>query len=120
MTHLGARLAAIAPGAVEIELPFADQLSQQQGFLHAGALLAVLDSACGYAALTLMPAEAEVLTVELKTNLLAPARSGIVTARGEVLKTGRTLSVCRGDGFEVAGDTNTHIATMLATMIARG
>lgn len=120
MAHLGARLAAVAPGIVEIELPVADQLSQQHGFLHAGALLAVLDSACGYAALTLLPAGAEVLTVELKTNLLAPGRSGMVTARGEVLRTGRTLTVCRGDAFEVAGHTTTHVATMLATMIARG
>jgi acyl-coenzyme A thioesterase PaaI-like protein len=69
--------------------------------------------------LTLTPAGAEVLTVELKTNLLAPARSGTIRARGEVLKTSRTLSICRGDAFEVAGDTTTHVATMLATMIAR-
>ena len=119
MTHLGARLVAVAPGVVEIELPVADELSQQHGFLHAGALLATLDSACGYAALTLMPAGAEVLTIELKTNLLAPARSGTVRARGEVLRTGRTLSVCRGDAFEVVEDTTTHVATMLATIIAR-
>jgi uncharacterized protein (TIGR00369 family) len=119
MSHLAARLAAVTPGVVEIELPVADALSQQHGFLHAGALLATLDSACGYAALTLMPAGAEVLTVELKTNLLAPAGSGTVRARGEVLRTGRTLSVCRGDAFEVVGDTTTHVATMLATMIAR-
>jgi uncharacterized protein (TIGR00369 family) len=119
MTQLGARLAAVAPGAVEIELPFADELTQQHGFLHAGALLATLDSACGYAALTLMPAGAEVLTVELKANLLAPARSGTINARGEVLRAGRTLTVCHGDAFEVAGDKTTHVATMLATMVGR-
>jgi uncharacterized protein (TIGR00369 family) len=119
MTQLGARLAAVAPGVVEIELPVADELSQQHGFLHAGALLAALDSACGYAALTLMPAGAEVLTVELKANLLAPARSGTIQARGEVLRAGRTLTVCRGEAFELAGDTTTHVATMLTTMIAR-
>ena len=86
MTRLGARLSTIAPGVVEIELPVPDALTQQNGFLHAGALLAVLDSACGYAASTLMPARAEVLTVELKSNLLAPVRSGTVKARDEVLR----------------------------------
>jgi uncharacterized protein (TIGR00369 family) len=119
MTKLGARLAAVTPGVVEIELPVADELSQQHGFLHAGALLATLDSACGYAALTLMPAGAEVLTVELKANLLAPARSGSIRARGEVLRAGRSLTVCHGDAFEVVDDRTTHVATMLATMIAR-
>jgi uncharacterized protein (TIGR00369 family) len=119
MARLGARLAVVAPGVVEIELPFAGELTQQHGFLHAGALLSVLDSACGYAALTLMPAGADVLTVELKANLLAPARSGTIRARGEVVRAGRSLTVCRGDGFEVAGETTTHVATMLATMIAR-
>jgi uncharacterized protein (TIGR00369 family) len=120
MTQLGARLAAIAPGVVEIELPVADELTQQHGFLHAGALLAALDSACGYAALTLMSARAGVLTVELKANLLAPARSGTVKARGEVLRAGRVLTVCHGDAFEVVGDeATTHVATMLTTMITR-
>jgi uncharacterized protein (TIGR00369 family) len=118
MTLLGARLSTIAPGAVEIELPVADALTQQNGFLHAGALVAVLDSACGYAASTLMPARAEVLTVELKSNLLAPVRSGTVKARGEVLRAGRVLTICHGDAFEV-GNEATHVATMLATMIAR-
>jgi uncharacterized protein (TIGR00369 family) len=119
LAQVGARLAAIAPGLVEIELPVADELTQQNGFLHAGALLAALDSACGYAALTLMPARADVLTVELKANLLAPARSGTVKARGEVLRAGRVLTVCHGDAFEVVGDEATHVATVLATMIAR-
>ena len=119
MTQLRARLAAVAPGVVDIELPVADELSQQHGFLHAGALLATLDSACGYAALTLMPAGAEVLTVELKANLLAPARSGTIKARGEVLRAGRTLTICHGDAFEVVGDMTTHVATVLTTMIAR-
>jgi acyl-coenzyme A thioesterase PaaI-like protein len=70
-------------------------------------------------ALTLMPARAEVLTVELKSNLLAPVRSGTVKARGEVLRDGRVLTVCHGDAFEVVGDEATHVATMLGTMIAR-
>jgi uncharacterized protein (TIGR00369 family) len=119
MAQLGARLAAVAPGAVEIELPVADQLTQQHGFLHAGALLAILDSACGYAALTLTPARSEVLTVEPKANLLAPARSGTIKARGEVLRAGRTLTVCQGDAFALEAGVETHVATMLATMISR-
>ena len=119
MSHIGARLAVVTPGTVEIELPFADELTQQHGFLHAGALLATLDSACGYAALTLTPARSEVLTVELKANLLAPARSGTINARGEVLRAGRTLTVCQGDAFAVEGGEAIHVATMLATMIAR-
>jgi uncharacterized protein (TIGR00369 family) len=119
MTQIGARLAAVTPGAVEIELPVADELTQQHGFLHAGALLAALDSACGYAALTLTPPRSEVLTVELKANLLAPARSGTIKARGEVLRAGRTLTVCQGDAFEVEEGEETHVATMLATMITR-
>lgn len=119
MTQIGARLAAIEPGVVEIELPIVEDLTQQNGFLHAGALLAVLDSACGYAALTLMRAATGVLTVELKANLLAPARSGTVKARGEVLKAGRTLTVCQGNAVEVLGEKETHVATILATMIAR-
>jgi acyl-coenzyme A thioesterase PaaI-like protein len=78
----------------------------------------VLDTACGYAALTLMPARAEVLTVELKSNR-SRVRSGTVRARGEVLRAGRFLTVCQGDAFEVVGDEATHVATMLATMITR-
>ena len=119
MRTLGARLATIAPGLVEIELPVIDELMQQNGLLHGGALLGALDSACGYAALTLMPARSEVLTVELKANLLAPVRSGTVRARGEVRRAGRVLTVCGGDAFEVVGDEVVHVATMLATMIAR-
>ena len=98
---------------VEIELPVADELTQQNRFLHAGALLAALDTACGYAALTLMPVQAEVLTVELKSNLLAPVRSGTVKARGEVLRAGRVLTVCHGDAFEVVREKATHVATMI-------
>jgi uncharacterized protein (TIGR00369 family) len=119
MGHIGARLAAVAPGAVEIEFPVTDDLTQQHGFLHAGALLATLDSACGYAALSLTPLETEVLTVELKANLLAPVRAGTIKAYGEVLRAGRTLTVCHGDAFAFVNDETIHAATMLATMIAR-
>jgi uncharacterized protein (TIGR00369 family) len=87
--------------------------------VHAGALLATLDSACGYAALSLMPAGTEVLTVELKANLLAPVQAGTIKAHGEVLRAGRTLTICHGDAFAVVDDEAIHVATMLATMISR-
>jgi uncharacterized protein (TIGR00369 family) len=120
MRSLGAELATVVAGAVEIELPFGEGLTQQHGFLHAGAVAAVLDSACGYAALTLLPEGDEVLTVELKVSLLAPARGPRLRARGEVVRAGRTLTVCRGDAHAVdGGGEATHVATMLATMIAR-
>lgn len=119
MGTLGARLAEVAAGTVAIELPFDERLTQQHGFLHAGALLAAIDSACGYAALTLLPAGSEVLTVELKANLLAPAAGERFEARGEVVRAGRTLTVCRGDGYALGPAGRTHVATLLATMIAR-
>jgi uncharacterized protein (TIGR00369 family) len=97
MGTLGAELAEVASGLVMIELPIEPRLSQQDGFLHAGVVVAALDSACGYSALTLMPDDAEVLTVELKVNLLAPAAGDRLVAKGEVLRAGRTLIVCRGD-----------------------
>lgn len=120
MATLGARLAHIAPGEVDVELAFDDRLTQQHGYLHAGALTAALDSACGYAALTLMPEEAAVLTVEFKVNLLAPAAGERFVARGRVVRAGRTLTVCRGDAVAFAGDEERHVATMTATMMALG
>ena len=120
MATLGARLAHVAPGEVDVELAFDDRLTQQHGYLHAGALTAALDSACGYAALTLMPEEAAVLTVEFKVNLLAPAAGERFVARGRVVRAGRTLTVCRGDAGAFAGDEERHVATMTATMMALG
>jgi uncharacterized protein (TIGR00369 family) len=119
MTTLGASLVEVAPGAVAIALPFDARLTQQHGFLHTGALIAVLDSACGYAALTLLPTGSEVLTVELKVNLLAPATGERFEARGEVIRSGRTLSVCRGEAYALGPEGRTHVATLLTTMIAR-
>jgi len=119
MATLGAELADVASGRVAIALPIEPRLSQQDGFLHAGVLVAALDSACGYAALTLMPDEAEVLTVELKVNLLAPASGEKLVAEGEVLRAGRTLTVCRGDAHAEQGGERVHVATMLATMVRR-
>ena len=100
-------------------LPIEPRLSQQDGFLHAGVVVAALDSACGYAALTLMPDDAEVLTVELKVNLLAPAGGDSLVAKGEVVRAGRTRTVCRGDAYAEQGPERVHVATMLATMVRR-
>jgi uncharacterized protein (TIGR00369 family) len=119
MATLGAELADIAGGRVVISLPIEPRLSQQHGFLHAGVVVAALDSACGYAALTLMPAESEVLSVEFKVNLLAPASGERLVAEGEVVRAGRTLTVCRGDAFAEGDGERVHVATMLATMVRR-
>jgi len=117
MTTLGATLERVAPGEVDIRLPFRADLTQQHGFLHAGAMTTVVDSACGYAALTLMPVGAAVLTVEFKVNLLAPGKGESIMARGRVLKAGRTLMTCVGDVFAIAGGEEKHVLTMLATMM---
>ena len=119
MTTLGAELADVAAGRVAIALPIEARLSQQDGFLHAGVVVAALDSACGYAALTLMPDDAEVLTVELKVNLLAPASGDRLVAEGEVVRAGGTLTVCRGDAYAERETERVHVATMLATMVRR-
>jgi uncharacterized protein (TIGR00369 family) len=117
MATLGARLTRVEPGAVDVELPWRDDLTQQAGVLHAGVVAAVLDSACGYAALTLMPAEAEVVSVEFKVNLLAPARGERLVARAIVKKSGRTLSVCDADAFAISGGEETLVASMTGTMM---
>jgi uncharacterized protein (TIGR00369 family) len=117
MTTLGATLERVAPGEADIRLPFRADLTQQHGFLHAGAMTTVVDSACGYAALTLMPADAAVLTVEFKVNLMAPGDGESIVARGRVLKAGRTLTTCAGDVFAIAGGEEKLVLTMLATMM---
>ena len=119
MATLGAKLADVAAGRVAITVPIGPHLSQQDGFLHAGVVAAALDSACGYAALTLMPDDAEVMTVELKVNLLAPASGQSLVAEGEVVRAGRTLTVCRGDAYAEQGAERVHVATMLATVVRR-
>lgn len=100
MSHLGARISRIAPGVVHIVLPSRPEVTQQNGYFHAGATSAIADSAGGYAAYTLFPEDADVLTVEYKINLLAPAVGDHLEAVGTVLKPGRTLTVC---GLEVFG-----------------
>jgi uncharacterized protein (TIGR00369 family) len=114
---LGATLERVAPGEVDIRLPFREDLTQQHGFLHAGALATVVDTACGYAALTLMPPDAAVLTVEFKVNLLAPGRGDAFVARARVVKAGRTLTVATGDVFAQDRGEERLVATMLATIM---
>jgi uncharacterized protein (TIGR00369 family) len=120
MRTLGAVIARVAPGEVDVTMTFRRDLTQQHGHLHAGAMTAVVDSACGYAALTLLPPGAEVLTVEFKVNLLSPGKGAGIVARGRVLKAGRALTVCAGDVFAIDHGEETHVLTMLATeMIVR-
>ena len=118
MHHLGAQLGTIAPGAVDIELAWAKELTQQHGFLHAGVVSAALDSACGYAAFTLMAPEAEVLTIEFKINLLAPAQGERFRMEGRVLKPGRTITVCEGRAYALRDGAEKLIATMGCTLMA--
>ncbi|HYR08047.1 MAG TPA: PaaI family thioesterase [Longimicrobium sp.] len=117
MDTIGARLARVAPGEVDIELPFRDDLTQQNGFLHAGIVSTVLDSACGYAAFTLAPADAGVLSIEFKVNLLAPAVGERVIARGRVVRAGRTISVCTADAYALRDGAERHVSTMTATIM---
>jgi uncharacterized protein (TIGR00369 family) len=118
MSTLGAKLKAVVKGGVEIHLPFSPNLTQQNGYMHAGAITAVLDSACGYAALTVAADDKDVLTVELKVNLLAPAVGGVFAARAQVKKAGRTLTVCTADAFAISEGGEKVVATMLATIMA--
>jgi uncharacterized protein (TIGR00369 family) len=118
MHTIGARLVRVEPGEVEVDLPFREDLTQQHGFLHAGIVTTLVDSACGYAALSLMDRESAVLSVEYKVNLLAPAVGQLMRAVGRVIKPGRTLLVCSGEVIAIAGDTETVVTLMQATMMA--
>ena len=113
-----AEMTKVAPGEVEIQMPFNPELTQQNGFLHAGVVTTILDSACGFAAYSLMPTDAAVLTVEYKVNLVSPAKGDYMIARGRVAKPGRTITVCTGDVFAVADGKEKLVATMLATIMA--
>ena len=116
MGHLGAALAGLGPGWCEVELPYRAELTQQHGFFHAGAVIAIADNAAGYAAFSLMPAGSSVLTAELKVNLMAPARGERLLARGVVRKPGRTLSVVEAEVTTFAAGSGTAVALMLATI----
>ena len=117
MATIGARLTLVAAGQIEIRVPFRFDLTQQHGFLHAGVVTSALDSACGYAAFSLMPEDVGVLTVEFKTNLLAPARGDELIARGRVVRAGRTITVCQAEASMLTGAGETSVATMLATIM---
>jgi uncharacterized protein (TIGR00369 family) len=118
MRLFGATMTRIAPGQVEIALTPRPELSQQHGFVHGGALTAIADSAAGYAALSLMPANRGVLTTEMKINFLAPAAGDNIIARGKVLKAGRTLSLVQTEIFAVSADQERLIAFLTATFMS--
>ena len=117
MKYLGAELVLLEPGGVVIRVPFRGELTQQHGYFHAGVTGAIADSACGYAAYTLMPADSSVLTVEYKMNLLAPADGEELIARARVVRSGKTLKVCSADVFVLKGGAENHCATMLSTVM---
>ena len=119
MKTMGVTIARIAPGEVDLEMPHSPAFGQQNGYLHAGATASLADSANGYAALTLAPCGTDVLAVEFKINLLAPARGDRYVARGRVIRSGRTLTVCLAEVFAVDDVGETLIATMLSTIILR-
>jgi uncharacterized protein (TIGR00369 family) len=118
MGHIGATLDGVRPGHVEISVPFRPELSQQHGFFHAGVISTIADSAGGYAGFTLFPADAGVLTVEFKINLIAAADGERAIAVGEVIRSGRTLTVCRLDAFVEKAGKRTHCATGTQTLMS--
>lgn len=117
MSKLQVTLADLQAGRVVLEMPFQDDLIQQHGFIHAGIITTVLDSACGYAAFTLMPAEAEVLTVEFKSNFLRPAAGERFRFEGRVMKPGKTLIITEGRAFAISAGGEKEISAMQATMM---
>jgi uncharacterized protein (TIGR00369 family) len=117
MTTLGAEIAAVRAGEVEIVLPFSDRILQQHGFIHAGAVATIADSACGYAALTVMPRDAGVLTTEFKINLLAPAKGERLRAVGRVIRSGKKLVITLGEVFAEEGGARKQVALITATMM---
>src|SRR5690242_11042208 len=117
MKHLGAELVELTAGHATIRVPFRAELTQQHNYFHAGVSGAIADSACGYAAYTLMPADSSVLTVEYKLNLLAPADGDELTARARVVRSGRTLKICAADVHAKKNGKEVHCATMLATIM---
>ena len=120
MHHLGASLIRLVPGSCSIALPFRRELSQQHGYFHAGVSSTIADSAGGYAALTLFPAGCEVVTVEFKINLLAPASGEALVAEGTVVRSGRTLTVCSVDVFVLRDAVRTPCALMQQTLMRLG
>jgi uncharacterized protein (TIGR00369 family) len=117
MSHLGARLGHVGPGCVHVVLPARREVTQQNGYFHAGATSAVADTAGGFAALTLFPEDSSVLSVEYKINLLAPGEGDHIEAVGTVLRAGRTLTVCRLEVYGVRGTARSLVATGQQTLI---
>jgi uncharacterized protein (TIGR00369 family) len=114
---LNGKITHISPGELHIEAPFDVRFTQQDGFLHAGTVTTLMDSACGYAAYTLMPVGSRVLSVEFKVNLLSPAQGESFRAEGRVIKPGKTLTVCEGKLFTIQDEVEKLVAVMQATMI---
>jgi uncharacterized protein (TIGR00369 family) len=119
MATLGVSIERLAPGECDLRLPYSPAFCQQNGYMHAGAIASVADSANGYAAYSLAPPGTDVLAVEFKINLLAPAQGTHFVARGRVLRAGRTLTVCQADVFAMGGAESLLVATMLSTIIVR-
>ena len=117
MGLIGAEITRLEPGVVDLSMPFRADLTQQHGFVHAGIITTLVDSACGYAALSTMPPGTGVLSIEYKVNFVAPARGNHFLAKGRVLRSGRTIVVCTGDVIGVQDGEETLVATMLATMM---
>lgn len=117
MQTIGAEVLAVRAGEVEIVLPFSDKVLQQHGFVHAGAVATIADSACGYAGLSVMPLDAAVLTTEFKINLLSPAKGDRLRAVGRVIRNGKTLVVTLGEVFAETGGTSKQVAMITATMM---
>lgn len=118
MSSLGVEITSLEPGRIELRMPYNQAFTQQHGFVHAGIISTALDSACGYAAFSLMVDEAEVLTVEFKINLIAPAEGETFLFRAEVVKPGRTITVVNGTAFAINDGTEKAVATMTGTMMA--
>ncbi len=118
MAAMGITIADVAPGRVVLEMPFNPAFSQQHGFVHAGVITTAMDSACGFAAFTLMDAESEVLTVEFKCSFMAPARGQLFRFEGETIKSGRTLTFTEGRAIAIDDSKETTVATITATMMA--
>ena len=117
MRLIGATMTRVEPGFCEIELPFRDDLTQQKGFVHGGIIGMIADSACGYAAYSLMPADSSLVTVEYKINIMAPAKGGLLVARGEVIKPGRTLTITSGEVYARQGGRSVLVAAMQQTLM---
>ena len=117
MKTLGAEISVLDHGQVEISIGYRPTLTQQNGFIHAGVLTSILDSACGYAAMSVGPEKHDVLSVEFKVNLLAPARGERFVARAAVKRAGKNLTVCTADAFAIQNGQEKVVATMLATMM---